>query len=371
MVHNSRKAANVFKAVKVINDDDRTFSCWGSVEVFDRHKELIPIEEFKKFMHIWMDRGAPLTDNHSNRIIGRGLNYEFREKNGKPGVLITGKIYRNYPLDDEIWSAIKAGKKEGLSIGGAFYGEPKETEEGKILQGLVGYEFSVVDRCGNQGATFEDVNMLAKSVCDTKDSITKMVKKKNFKKQDEEEMLKAVLAKVEERVEELLEPLQERIDEIEEIMSGSPEDEESVEMNDEEEVQEMDDEETEKEYDEEEKGEEEEVEEGDEEDTEKYEEGSETPTEEANTEFDEVVKLKKALRSLKKDNRKLKKKLKANKFVKTSRPSAKVVSKSKNYDNMAVEIALGNVKSGFKQTSNLLKDVNKNNLQSYVDRRFN
>ncbi len=147
-----------------INDDEmRTFKCWGSVEVVDRKREIIPAEEVYKIMDIWMDRGAPIMLRHSNKSVGRGLNWQPLEKNGNKGVLVTGKIYKHYKDDDTVWEGIKNGAFEGLSIGGKAFSKEPDGEGNTILRNLTGYEFSLVDRTGNQEATFMEVNAMAKS----------------------------------------------------------------------------------------------------------------------------------------------------------------------------------------------------------------
>jgi len=209
---------------KIHNDKQRIFKCWGSVEVKDRHNEIIPAEEVYKIMDIWMDRGSPIQYNHTNRKVGVGLNWQPLEKNGKPGVLITAKIYDHYEEDDDIWNGIKKGEIEGLSIGGKSY-DREVTEKGTYLRGLIGYEFSVVNRCGNQEATFETVNMLAKS--------EKKMVKNNIQK---EENLVVEETPVTESPEDfkgeamaLFAKISERLDAIEEKISGGNSEEEPVE----------------------------------------------------------------------------------------------------------------------------------------------
>lgn len=206
-----------FTINEILNNDLRKFTCWGSVEVKDRHGELIPAEEVYKIMDIWMDRGAPIQFNHTNRNVGRGLNWQPLEKNGKPGVLITAKIYDHYKEDDELWSDMKKGKFEGLSIGGKSYSKQPDEEGTPILRKLIGYEFSVVERCGNQEATMVDLNMMAKS-----DNQEKMVKKEDVKKEEpvvsEETTNEPTMADIMEAIANLAS----RMDAVEEKVSGEP-----------------------------------------------------------------------------------------------------------------------------------------------------
>ena len=76
-----------------------------------------------KVLPVWMDRGAPISDTHSNRIVGKGINFARLEIESEgrsiPAIKITGKIHKNYDLDDDIWEKIKSGEYKGLSFGGA------------------------------------------------------------------------------------------------------------------------------------------------------------------------------------------------------------------------------------------------------------
>lgn len=223
------KPEQVFKTFEIqhIHEDSmRTAECWGSVEVKDRHNEIIPIEEVYKVMDIWMDRGAPIMFNHTHRQVGKGINWVPKDKDGKPGVLIKFKIYNHYAEDDEIWQGIKKGDFEGLSIGGKSY-ERENSEEGTILRKLIGYEFSVVERAGNQEATFVDFNALAKnnikmSQEDIKKEETMVEKPEEEQKEDSNDMKVMIEALVEK-----LTALEARVDEI---SAGKPEEpEEAVE----------------------------------------------------------------------------------------------------------------------------------------------
>ncbi len=156
-----------YDTAEILNEDDRIFKAWGSVEVVDKDGEVLPIDEFKKIMPLIMKRGGNLIDSHSNRIIGKILNYEFKEHPyfKKEGVLLTCQIFKDYSIDDEIWQGIKNGEYTGLSFGGRNKLEEVSFKQGnttKILRGLEGYEFSVVKNPANQGALIQEVNYLAK-----------------------------------------------------------------------------------------------------------------------------------------------------------------------------------------------------------------
>ncbi|MBW6469618.1 MAG: hypothetical protein K0A90_00170 [Methanosarcinaceae archaeon] len=201
-----------------INDNEmRKFECWGSVEVLDRADEIIPAEEIYKIMDIWMDRGAPIQFMHTNRNVGKGLNWQRSEKNGRKGVLITGIIYKHYTEDDTVWEGIKKGEFEGLSIGGKSFNREK-TKEGTYLRDLIGYEFSLVDHTGNQEATFTEVNVMAK---------------KNVVKADETPMMEdKPIVDVESKIsalENMITSIIDKITMLEGKLSGAPEGDTPVE----------------------------------------------------------------------------------------------------------------------------------------------
>ena len=158
-----------FDEIEITDDKDRLFKAWGSVEIVDKDGELIPMEAFAKIMPKIMERGGVLIDNHTNRVVGKILNYEFRKKDGKDGLLLTGKVFNHFSLDDKIWNEIKAGIRKGISFGGKRI--MSEIEKAKddngndyyILKDIEGYEFSIVQNPANPEATIETVNMLAKS----------------------------------------------------------------------------------------------------------------------------------------------------------------------------------------------------------------
>ena len=157
--------------VELINPDKRIFKSWGSVEVKDLEGDFIPMDEFKKIMPVIMERGAFLSDRHSNRIIGRILNYNFQDKtldNGevREGLMLTCQVYKDYEIDDMVWEGLKTGVFKGLSFGGRNKKlDVSMTKDGmaNVLKALEGFEFSVVEEMGNQEATVDQINYLAKS----------------------------------------------------------------------------------------------------------------------------------------------------------------------------------------------------------------
>ena len=136
------------------SDDDRFFEGLLTVEMKDKQGEITIVDELYKVLPIWMDRGAPITDTHSNRVVGKGINYSKTETqdvegNVYPAIKITGKIHKDYELDDDIWSKIKSGEYKGLSFGGATKAdrEPVKMKDGSIAYALTDLEHYEVAVC--------------------------------------------------------------------------------------------------------------------------------------------------------------------------------------------------------------------------------
>ena len=129
------------------SEDDRFFEGLLTVEMKDKQGEITIVDELYKVLPIWMDRGAPITDTHSNRVVGKGINFaktttDDAEGNTYPAIKITGKIHIDYELDDDIWKKITSGEYKGLSFGGATKAdrEPVKMKDGSIAYALTDLE---------------------------------------------------------------------------------------------------------------------------------------------------------------------------------------------------------------------------------------
>ena len=166
----------VTKDLHPIGGDQRFFEGYLTVEVKDKQGEITIVDELIKVLPIWMDRGAPISDTHSNRIIGKGISYAktvYKNADGDeyPAIKITGKIHKDYHLDDEIWNKIKSGEYKGLSFGGATKANrtPKIMKDGSIayeLKSLEHYEVAVCKDPAVPLALITDYNPLAKAITD-------------------------------------------------------------------------------------------------------------------------------------------------------------------------------------------------------------
>jgi len=164
----------VTKSMTVLDatDENRFFEGYLTVEMKDKQGELTVVDELYKVLPIWMDRGAPITDTHSNRVVGKGINFmktEFTHDGETfPAIKITGKIHKNYELDADIWEKIKSGEYKGLSFGGATKADRKPTvmKDGDVVYALTDLEHYEVAVCKDPAvplALITDYNPLAKA----------------------------------------------------------------------------------------------------------------------------------------------------------------------------------------------------------------
>ena len=164
----------ITKSMSVLDHtDDRFFEGFLTVEMKDKQGEITVVDELYKCLPTWMDRGAPITDTHSNRVVGKGINFMKTtfESEGVtyPAIKITGKIHKDYQLDSDIWDKIKTGEYKGLSFGGATKTNrtPKVMKDGSIayeLKDLEHYEVAVCRDPAVPLALITDYNPIAKAL---------------------------------------------------------------------------------------------------------------------------------------------------------------------------------------------------------------
>ncbi len=155
--------------IEIHDESARIVKGFGTVDIFDKVGERLPIEEFKRIMPIIMKRGGIIMNKHTNQPVAKILNYDFRMKDTqegpKEGVYLHTEIYKDFKSDDEVWDSIKKGETEGFSFGGRNNKEELDFSKGlsqKVLKDLEGFEFSFVPKGCNQEATIEEINYIAK-----------------------------------------------------------------------------------------------------------------------------------------------------------------------------------------------------------------
>ena len=91
--------SSTLKSMEGINSDERYFEGLLTVQMKDKQGEVTIVDELYKVLPVWIDRGAPISDTHSNRIVGKGINYSRTTVKGDdggelPAIKITGKIFK-------------------------------------------------------------------------------------------------------------------------------------------------------------------------------------------------------------------------------------------------------------------------------------
>ncbi len=142
----------------VFDEQNRTFWGWLSVEVRDREGEIIPMDVLRPMMDIFMRRGGFLILNHSNWVIGRLVEYEFREnpETNTEGLFGKFSLFSDYPIDNECWEELQNGGLDQLSIAGDF----EVTEDG-VVTWIAPMEVSVTGPAVSSEAVNQDSNIVA------------------------------------------------------------------------------------------------------------------------------------------------------------------------------------------------------------------
>jgi len=164
----------ITKDLTAVDSDRRLFEGVLTVEMKDKQNEITIRDELLKVLPVWMARGAPITDTHSNRVVGKGINFASTsvtddDGNTYPSITIQGEIFKDYELDDEIWKAIRDGTYKGLSFGGATKSDrrPIQQSDGSIayaLKDLEQYEVAVCEEPAVPLALITQHNHLAKAM---------------------------------------------------------------------------------------------------------------------------------------------------------------------------------------------------------------
>jgi len=161
------------KPFEILSEDDRIVAGWASVEILDSQGDIIPIEEIERAMYILMDRGGQILYGHGNKPIGKILKWDIRKhpEADANGLWVVAKIYKDYPLDDEVWRLVKEGQLKGFSIGAQGRKEKRVLkyrsvnlpDSVNVVRDLNLMEISIVPTPANPLATIEQVNYIAKS----------------------------------------------------------------------------------------------------------------------------------------------------------------------------------------------------------------
>ena len=163
----------VTKNLTATDSDRRYFEGYLTVQIVDKQNEITIVDELMKVLPKWVARGAPISDTHSNRIVGKGINFQKTMVTEQgiqyPAIFIQGEIFKDYELDDEVWKSIVSGKYKGLSFGGATKSDrvPITNRDGTTsyaLKDLEHYEVAVCEDPAVPLAIITDFNPIAKAM---------------------------------------------------------------------------------------------------------------------------------------------------------------------------------------------------------------
>lgn len=161
--------ALVTKSLEIDETDGRRiFKGHITAEIIDRQQEFIFVKEVMAIMDIFMKVNPVMSEVHTNRMVGKVLDYQKSEINGVASVLITGEVYKQegVTLYDKVWDKIVKGEYRGLSMGGASKErEPiiKDGRQALELRKLELYEIAICPQPANPFAIIEKVNTFAKA----------------------------------------------------------------------------------------------------------------------------------------------------------------------------------------------------------------
>ena len=141
--------------LEVIDSTKRIFRGCASAEIRDSKGDIVPIDDMKRLFPYYLSSGGALTDEHSDRVIGRTLSHNFTAIDGFPAVEILGEIENGTPFYDAVWDGIKTGRKGGLSISGVALGK---TQDGRLMMTDL-FSIAVCERPANPLAMIDAISV--------------------------------------------------------------------------------------------------------------------------------------------------------------------------------------------------------------------
>ncbi|MEE9215672.1 MAG: XkdF-like putative serine protease domain-containing protein [Thermodesulfobacteriota bacterium] len=151
----------------------RIFESLVSLEKIDSQGDLVLIDGLNKAMAIWFELGAPITDSHSNKIVGKGLEFGVRTVDGVKATWLKSMIFDKYKIHDNVWDKIKSGEYKGVSIGGETFSRFRKCDIGgrnchNVIPSLELFEVAVVRRpANNDSLIIAKQNFICKSCEET------------------------------------------------------------------------------------------------------------------------------------------------------------------------------------------------------------
>jgi len=162
----------------------RVYVSYATVDAIDNDKEKINIDDVIQQQNILLRRGGTISDNHTNAHVGKTLAYKvmIHPITKTKAILHLNKIFRDNPKDDDVWRETQSGERKGSSIAGIVTEENLKEEDGEVFKELSGfyqYETASANKPSNPYATNPAVSIIAKTTKGGKMS------KKEVKKDEE------------------------------------------------------------------------------------------------------------------------------------------------------------------------------------------
>jgi len=160
----------ITKNIKIEKSDGdrRIFTGHITAEIVDHQNDFIFVKEVLDIMNTYMKVMPVVSDAHSNRIVGKTLEYAKSEIEGVPSVMVKIEIFKQegVVLYDQVWEKIKSKEYQGLSMGGGSKYKEPIMKDGKLamnLKNLELYEIAVCPSPANPLAIIDKFNEFAKA----------------------------------------------------------------------------------------------------------------------------------------------------------------------------------------------------------------
>ena len=140
-------------------ENKRLFEFIATGPKVDKEGDTIPMGEVDKALLGWMRNNAPISEKHSNIIIGRGLTFKEDEEGNR---VVIGEINEGKSAD-EAWAKIKDGTYGMVSIGGGAFEKTPNLHGGEDLKGLEILEVALCEEGMYPDANIIGRNEMAKS----------------------------------------------------------------------------------------------------------------------------------------------------------------------------------------------------------------
>lgn len=133
-------------SLKIVDEDRRIFEGLATVEMVDNDRDILPFDEMVEFMDAFMDRGGVFTDEHTDKIVGKVLEYwktevevtpELMKNAGEhnprarqilqqyqgmtlPAIAVRGQVFSHFAYDNDVWDKIKDQSRPDAIRGMSF-----------------------------------------------------------------------------------------------------------------------------------------------------------------------------------------------------------------------------------------------------------